>query len=159
MPEKIDVAAEFEAHGDAVYNHCFRRSGDWSTAEELTSAVFLHAWGRRDSALLVDGSALPWLLGIANNVLRNHARMLRRRVLALGRRAPDPPHTEDHCDEIASRVDDERRMRQILPLLRQLPIREQDIVTLVFWSGLSYEETARALSIPVGTVRSRLARA
>ena len=49
-------------------------------------------------------------------------------------------------------------MRQLLRLFAQLPRREQDVVALCDWSGLSYEDAAAALEIPIGTVRSRLAR-
>src|SRR5690606_11322289 len=38
--------ALFERHADAVYNHCFRRTGSWEAAEDLTSVVFLEAWRR-----------------------------------------------------------------------------------------------------------------
>lgn len=36
-----------ERHAHAIYNFCFRRTADWSAAEDLTSTVFLEAWGRR----------------------------------------------------------------------------------------------------------------
>jgi len=49
-------------------------------------------------------------------------------------------------------------MRQLLRLFARLPRREQDVIALCDWSGLSYEDAAAALDIPIGTVRSRLAR-
>ena len=49
-------------------------------------------------------------------------------------------------------------MRQLLRLFARLPRREQDVVALCDWSGLSYDDAAVALDIPIGTVRSRLAR-
>jgi DNA-directed RNA polymerase specialized sigma24 family protein len=49
----------FERHADAVYNHCFRLSGSWSTAEDLTSVVFLQAWRRRDDVRFSGASVLP----------------------------------------------------------------------------------------------------
>lgn len=147
----------FERHSQAIYLFNFRRTADWSLAEDLTSVVFLEAWRRRSDVQLVHESALPWLFGIATNVLRNARRSLRRHRGALGR---IPLEREpDFADETSERLDDQRRMREILAAFATLPKREQEVVALCRWSGLSYEEAAVALEIPVGTVRSRLARA
>lgn len=61
--------------------------------------------------------------------------------------------------DVDARLDDERGMKLALGLLTRLPRREQDVVVLRAWSGLSYEDAAQALGVPVGTVRSRLSRA
>src|SRR5918992_881798 len=75
----------YERHAGAVYNYCFRRTADWAVAEDLTSIVFLEAWRRRKDVRLHGESLLPWLYGIATNVLRNRSRSLRRYRAALGR--------------------------------------------------------------------------
>lgn len=147
----------FERHADAIYNYCFRRIGDWATAEDLLSVVFLEAWRRRDKELPPD-KVLPWLYGIATNAVRNQRRSRRRFAAAL-RRLPKPrlePATADSADE---RLDDQRQMKQVLTLLAQLPRREQEVFALCAWFDLTYEDAAIALEIPVGTVRSRLSRA
>src|ERR1043165_7687516 len=61
----------FERHATTVYNYCFRRTGNWAQAEELTAIVFLEAWRRRTQVQLERDEAIPWLLGVATNVLRN----------------------------------------------------------------------------------------
>jgi RNA polymerase sigma-70 factor (ECF subfamily) len=147
----------FERHAKAIYNYCFRRVGDWATAEDLLSTVFLEAWRRRDKALPPD-KVLPWLYGIATNVVRNRRRTERRYAAAL-RRMPRPLPEPDYADSVAERADDERRMAQPLSLVASLPKREQDVLVLCVWMELSYEDVAFALGIPVGTVRSRLSRA
>jgi len=147
----------FERHARAVYNHCFRGTADWALAEDLTSLVFLEAWRRRDAVRLANESALPWLLGVATNVLRNGWRSRRRRAAALARLRPvDEP---DFSDDVEGRLDDERAMRDVLAVLAELPRREREVLALCVWAELGYEETAIALGIPIGTVRSRLARA
>jgi RNA polymerase sigma factor (sigma-70 family) len=147
----------FERHATAIYNYCFRRIGDWSAAEDLLSIVFLEAWRRRHKQL-PPGKVLPWLYGIATNVVRNRRRSERRYRAALAR-VPAPRSEPDPGDEIVERVADERRIRPALELLATLPHRQQDAFVLCAWSGLSYEDAAFALAVPVGTVRSRLARA
>lgn len=147
----------FERHADAIYNYCFRRIGDWATAEDLLSVVFLEAWRRRDKELPPD-KVLPWLYGIATNVVRNQRRSRRRFAAAL-QRLPQPRVEQTMSDGVGERLDDERQMKQVLALLAQLPQREQEVFALCAWFDLSYDDAAVALAIPVGTVRSRLSRA
>jgi RNA polymerase sigma factor (sigma-70 family) len=126
--------ALFERHAKAIYNYCFRRLGDWGAAEDMLSLVFLEAWRRRDQEL-PQGKVLPWLYGIATNVVRNRRRSERRSELRLMRLQGDPlePDFEDQVDD---RLDDERRIRRALELLGQLPRREQDVFVLCAWSEL-----------------------
>lgn len=147
----------FDRHARRVYNHCFWRTADWSLAEDLTSVVFLEAWRRRRDVHLSGDSLLPWLLGVANNAIRNAERSRRRyrRLLDKLPRVTDLP-AEDA--EIAARLDDKRAMKAILDRLGDLRQEEQDVLALCDWSGLSIAEASIALGIPTGTVKSRLAR-
>ncbi len=148
----------FDRHARRVYNHCFRRTADWSLAEDLTSVVFLEAWRRRREVRLCGDSLLPWLLGVANNAIRNAERSRRRyrRVLNKLPKVIDFP-TEDA--EVVARLDGERAMKTILERMGDLRQEEQEVLALCDWSGLSVAEASTALGIPSGTVKSRLARA
>lgn len=148
----------FERHARRIYSYCFRRTADWSLAEDLTSVTFLVAWQGRQKVVLEAESALPWLYGIATNVLRNQRRSLRRYRAALERLPIERPDEPDFADETQERLDDVREMRTLLRLFARLPRREQDVIALCDWSGLSYDDVARVLEVPIGTVRSRLAR-
>ncbi|HUO69296.1 MAG TPA: RNA polymerase sigma factor [Solirubrobacteraceae bacterium] len=150
-------AVLFERHAKTIYNFCFRRVGDWSVAEDLVSVVFLEAWRRRAKEL-PPGKVLPWLYGIATNVVRNRRRSERRFAAAL-RRVPAPQPSPDFSADADTRIDDEAQMQRVLALLSELPQRELDVFVLCAWSELSYEDASIALGIPIGTVRSRLARA
>ncbi|MEU1392801.1 MULTISPECIES: RNA polymerase sigma factor [unclassified Nonomuraea] len=152
------LGALFDRYARDVYNHCFRRTADWSAAEDLTSVVFLEAWRRRGEVRISRESALPWLLGVANNVLRNRRRSLRRHKAAL-EQLPAQAYEPDPAEDVAGRIDDERRMRKILTVMDRLPPADREVLTLCVWSELTYEEAAVALGVPVGTVRSRLSRA
>jgi RNA polymerase sigma factor (sigma-70 family) len=147
----------FERHAKVIYNYCFRRVGDWAAAEDLLSVVFLEAWRRRDKEL-EPGKLLPWLFGIATNVIRNRRRAERRFAAAL-RRMPQPQPEPGFGDLADARLDAEQMMHKLLALIGQLPQHERDVFVLCSWMELSYEDTAFALDIPIGTVRSRLSRA
>lgn len=149
--------ALFERHAQAVYAFCCWRTGDWSASEDLTSATFLEAWSHRRSVTLTGTSVLPWLLGVANNLARNSARS-RGRHRAAVRRLPPPPSAPSSEDEEMRRLDGGGTPGDAVGILAGLSDPEREIVLLVFWSGLSYEEAAEALGVPIGTVRSRVSR-
>ncbi|MFC0097806.1 RNA polymerase sigma factor [Micromonospora marina] len=149
----------FDRYSRPVYNHAFRLTGSWSTAEDVTQATFLVAWRRRHDARLVDGSALPWLLVVATNAVRSEWRS-GRRWLALLRRLPAERYADgDLADEVSARLDDERRMAEVLSVVRGLPPAEREAVALCLWSGVSYPDAAAVLGISEVAVRSRVSRA
>jgi RNA polymerase sigma-70 factor, ECF subfamily len=151
-------ATLFDRHARAVYNHCFRLTASWSTAEDLTQSTFLHAWRKRSAVRLEHDSALPWLLGVATNVTRNHRRGLGR-WLRLAERVPAEHPAADHADEVAARVDDEQRMAEVLAAVRALPRAQQEALALCVWSGVSYADAAAVLGIAEGSVRARVSKA
>jgi RNA polymerase sigma factor (sigma-70 family) len=150
-------ASLYERHARKIYNYLFRRLADWSEAEDLTAVVFLEAFRRRADAVAVDGELSPWLYGVATNVLRNRRRAQWRHRRLLAQLAGEP-RTRTEAD-LHGRVEATEQMRSLLAGIRRLPRSQQDVVALCVWSGLSYEEAATALRVPVGTIRSRLARA
>jgi RNA polymerase sigma factor (sigma-70 family) len=147
----------YERHARTIYNYLFRRLADWSEAEDLTAVVFLEAFRRRSEVVVVEGKLLPWLYGIATNVLRNRRRALWRHRRLLAQLASEP--AEAVTPDVATRAEASGQMRSVLQRIAGLPHQQQDVVALCVWSGLSYQETAVALGVPIGTVRSRLARA
>lgn len=156
-PEALGVL--FERHAGAVHRFCVWKTGNWSLADDLTSIVFLEAWKGGQQAKAVSGGSLkPWLLGVANNVARNSARSIRRYRAALSR-LPAPRSDEDVAELVVGRAGADAEMRAARSALADLPDDERNVVLMVVWSDLSYEEAALALDIPVGTVRSRLSRA
>ena len=146
----------FRRHAKAVFAICYWRTGDAAMAEDVTSVVFLEAWRRRDLVVLEQRSALPWLLGVANHTSRNATRSLRRYTHALKRL--DGRRVVPSDDTVVDRIDAETSWHVVSDVVKDLSESEREIVLLVFWSGLSYEATAVALGVPVGTIRSRVSR-
>jgi RNA polymerase sigma factor (sigma-70 family) len=152
-------AVVFDRYARAVYNHAFRLTGSWATAEDVTQTVFLVAWRRRAQARLVDGMLLPWLLVIATNTARTETRSTRRWLALLRRIPPERDSGPDPADDVAGRVDDERRMRDILAAVRGLPRAEREAVALCLWSHVPYADAAAILGVTEAAVRSRVSRA
>ncbi|GAA4515432.1 sigma-70 family RNA polymerase sigma factor [Actinoallomurus oryzae] len=150
----------FDEHVRSVYNHAFRLTGNWSTAEDVVSLTFLEAWRLRDrvDAGADGGSLRPWLLGIATNVSRNVRRTARRHDGALAR-LPKQEAAPDFADEVTTRIDDRERLALVRTAMAALRKPEREVLALCVWAGLDYAEAAEALGVPVGTVRSRLSRA
>jgi RNA polymerase sigma-70 factor (ECF subfamily) len=147
----------YERHARTIYNYLFRRLADWSEAEDLTAVVFLEAFRRRRDVVIVEGKVLPWLYGIATNVLRNRRRALWRHRRLVAQLESEPARAT--APDAAARAEAAARMRSVLARIALLPRPQQDVIALCLWSDLSYEEAAVALGVPIGTVRSRLARA
>jgi RNA polymerase sigma-70 factor (ECF subfamily) len=148
----------FEECARAVYNQAFRLTGSWPAAEEAVSLTFLEAWRLRQRVEPEGGSLRPWVLGISLNVTRNLSRAERRHKAAMDRLPPDRG-LPDIADEVAGRVDDAARLEAVQAALGQLRRADREVLVLCVWSGLEYAAAAQVLGIPVGTVRSRLARA
>lgn len=155
-----DAFAEvYRRYADRIYGYCFRRTASWSTAQDLTSVVFLEAWRRRgDVTFDADGSVVAWLFGVANNVVRNSQRSLRRHQLAI-QRLPEPLAEPDFADAATARLDDEERMARVLTALGRLGAGDRELLAMSAWSGLDQHQIAEVLGVPVGTVKSRLSRA
>ncbi|MDI1462208.1 sigma-70 family RNA polymerase sigma factor [Catellatospora sp. KI3] len=149
----------FDQYARSVYNHAFRLTADWSVAEDVMAATYLQAWRSRTRIGDEGGSLRPWLLGIATNEARNHSRSNRRYRAAASALAAAELTEPDPADEVAVRLDDRDRITAAISALARLRRQEREVVTLCLWEGLDYESAARALDIPVGTVRSRLSRA
>lgn len=148
----------FERHCDSVHGFIARRLG-WQAAEDLTSEVFLTAFRRRDSFDPDSSGALPWLYGIAHNLMARHLRGAGRGARAhlrlVGATAPEVDNTEPVADAL-----------EAADLIARLPVgfaslsrEDRDTLLLHCWEGLSYQDIGSALEIPVGTVKSRINRA
>jgi RNA polymerase sigma-70 factor (ECF subfamily) len=132
-----------------LFRHASRLLSVREDAKDAVVIAFAELWRKRRSVRLVDGSPLPWLLNTVSNAARNLERSARRyrNLLARTPRAEVVPAPE-LADESG-----------LLGALRELPSREREVVVLSIIEGYPDKDTATALGIPVGTVKSRLARA
>lgn len=154
-PEQF--ALLFDRHGPAIQRYLVRRLGA-DTAEDLVAETFLTAFHKRKRYDPTRGDARPWLYGIATNLVSRHRRA-EVRWYRLRQAVPPERDQENHADEVAAQVTAQAMGRLLAVALAELAERDRDVLLLIAWEGLAYDEVAAALGIPVGTVRSRLNRA
>jgi RNA polymerase sigma factor (sigma-70 family) len=154
-PEQFAVL--FDRHAPLIHRYVARRAGP-AIAEDLVAETFLAAFRRRRRYDLSCQDARPWLYGIATNLIGQHRReeIRQLRIRQMIRPDPDLP---GHADQVAADVTASSTRAILARAVSELPAAERDVLLLIAWEQLSYDETAAALHIPVGTVRSRLSRA
>ena len=146
----------FDRHAQAIFRFLGRRIGS-DRAGDLLSEVFLAAFEARGRYDRSRPSALPWLYGIASNLLSKHHRHRASELRLLERMAVEGDR-RDHAESVTASVDAQTQLRAMAQLLDDLPVGERDALLLFAWEDLTYAEIAGALGLPIGTVRSRLNR-
>jgi len=155
-PELFGVV--FDRHFATIHGYLERRVGR-DAADELSGDVFRIAFEQRSKFRPLHESALPWLYGLATNLVLKRWRGETRRLRALARLEGAWLIADAESDDTDSRITAQAVRARLLEALARLPEGDRDVVVLVAWEEFSYEEVAAALEIPVGTVRSRLNRA
>jgi RNA polymerase sigma factor (sigma-70 family) len=110
-------------------------------------------WGRRAA----QPGAQPWLYGIAIRLIGKHRRA-ESRYRRMLQSAPAERLAADFGDRSAERVTAEQLRPRLTAVLDALPSRDRELLLLIAWAGLSYDESAQALGITTSAVRSRLNR-
>jgi RNA polymerase sigma-70 factor (ECF subfamily) len=155
IAERADPAAFrelYEAYGPRVKAYMMRRGADAGTAEDLAQETLLTVW--RKAALYAGekGSMTTWVFAIARNLRIDR---LRREVpwqeLPEGRMAE--ASDEPLPDEV---MDEKERQERVQAALADLPPEQKEVVSLAYLEGLSHSEIAERLSVPLGTVKSRM---
>jgi RNA polymerase sigma-70 factor, ECF subfamily len=141
--------ALFRENADTVLAYATRRS-DPDTAQEIVADTFAVAWRRLD---VVPDPALPWLLGVARNVLANERRS-RRRAEALMLRLVRQPleSSDDPADVIDARLTVQAALDRLLPA-------EREVLELLAWEGLSAAQASDALGCSRVALAVRMHRA
>lgn len=142
----------YERHAPAVFRFLARRVGS-QAAQDLLGAVFLVAVDARKRVLPhPSGSALPWLYGVAGNLVRAHLRRAPLALVADGQLSVDWDAVDSRLDALAARAG----LRTALGVLTEA---EREILLLVAWEELTPTEAAEVLGLTPVAARSRLHRA
>ncbi len=144
----------FDEHEAALREYCSRRL-DVNEANDAMAEVFLVAW-RKIDGIPAGQEELPWLYGVARNVVRNLERSRRRRV-RLGAKldATAPPSASGPEQQVVRRAED----RLVLQAMSNLKPDDRELLRLRTWEELSRSELAAVFGITAEAVDMRLKRA
>lgn len=156
------LSALYDRRHGAIYRFALRMSGSAALAEDVTQEVFL--------ALMRDGSGFDpsrgslsaYLFGMARHrVLRRLEK--ERAMLSLDDREGEEAETQADTlialDDPLADLSRQEMIESVRRAVLALPLHYREVVTLCSLHDLSYEQAAEIIGCPVGTVRSRLARA
>jgi RNA polymerase sigma-70 factor (ECF subfamily) len=145
------LAALYDRYASVMLAIAVRILGDRREAEDLLHDVFLEVWKQAHTFDENRGSARGWLF------LRMRSRALdRRKSAAFSRRSDSAPQQRADAADAPDVAADREAMRRALA---QLPDAHRQALELGYYEGLSSSEIAERLGVPIGTVKSRVARA
>lgn len=137
-----------------------RHTGSETAALDLTAETFTQAWrGVRRFRDEADGSAGPWLFGIARNLLRQHHKRNRIETAALARHDGRAWAGVDQFEAVDERVAADALAPAIEEAMTQLPADQRDALRLRVVEQLPYEEVAGRLGCSINAARLRVSRA
>jgi len=152
------------AYQDLIFSLTYRMMGEVDSAEDATQDAFLSAY--RNLRSYRGGSFKAWLMRIATNACYDELRRRQRRptiplepVNEDDEEIESPTWIADPSESPEQAAERQELNRAIQYCLEGLPPDFRSVVILVDVQGLDYDEAAQAINKPVGTVKSRLARA
>jgi RNA polymerase sigma factor (sigma-70 family) len=146
----------FDRYADDIIRYASARLGR-DLAEDVTAETFLAAFRARGRYDQSRENARPWLYGIAIRQIGKHGRAERRYRQALSR-VPAEIAAADFGDRVADRVTAEQLRPRLVAVLSSLSRQDRELLLLVAWTDLTYQESAIALGLTVSAVKSRLHR-
>ncbi len=125
---------------------------DREQADDLVQDTLERAWTKLSQWQAQRGELRPWAFSIMHNLFVDQLRGRRHQLEeAAGQALPDQVQAATQTDGLA--------LRDLDRMLQRLPPDHREVLLLVAVEGLTYEQTAAVLQVPVGTVMSRLSRA
>jgi RNA polymerase sigma-70 factor (ECF subfamily) len=152
------------AYQDMVYSQAYRMIGEQESADDATQTTFISAYNHLSS--FRGGSFKAWLLRIVTNACYDELRRRKRRPTVpleplddTGEEVESAHWMIDTTEQPEEQIQRQELQRAIQHCLEHLPEEFRSTVILVDVQGLDYSEAAQAIGKPIGTIKSRLARA
>lgn len=136
----------WQRYGAAVYSLCLRRLSDPGSAEDATQDTFTSIWRRAVTFDPNRGTATGWVFAVARNAT---AQLVRRRRPTPGDLTVLDPDETAHEENAVTRL-------AVHAALTRLPKTERLVIELAYFEDLSHTQIADRLSLPLGTVKTRI---
>ena len=140
--------ALYDAHHRVVYGVALRMLGEGAAAEDVTQTVFLKLWNSPE--LFQGGNFSAWIVRVTRNRALD---VLRNRAVRNETELPEALPEREAIEERAFARIDAQRVRNALAAL---PDEQRQPIELGFFGGITHEEIARRLGIPLGTIKTRI---
>jgi RNA polymerase sigma-70 factor, ECF subfamily len=148
------LAALYDRYGRVAYGLALRIVRDQALAEDAVQEAFLAVWRTAGSFRPERAKASTWILTLVH---RRAVDVVRREER---RRAAPLVEGAEEVDERALPTDEEvqltDRRRLVQEALRRLPVEQREALELAYYGGLTQSELAERLSVPLGTIKSRM---
>lgn len=158
LHQPADFSAVYDEHGRSVYAAAMRILGNPAQAQDVTQDVFLRLWrnpGKFDPRRGEIGAYLRLMArSRALDVVREGQAATRAtdRVKIAAATSAEPRREERPDAATELRGDRE----QVRAALRELPAPQREALVLAYWGGLTADEVARRVGVPLGTAKSRI---
>jgi RNA polymerase sigma-70 factor (ECF subfamily) len=152
--------ALLEVHTRNIYNLCYRFTGRYEDAQDLTQEIFIKIFQTLRTYDSAQGTFKTWLNRVARNHLVDHYRRTRRDRLtsSLDDHMPTLERTPGPGEDGVARVESREKRDRLQHALGRLSPDLREAVVLRDLQDLDYAEIAEVLSVPEGTVKSRINR-
>ena len=129
-----------------------RFTGEAASAEDALQDTFVQVWKNANRFRREKGNARAWLFGVLRYRLLNQQRRISRDEVAdlPGEDWPDSGLSPEQCSIAAS----DRKI--MITCIKTLKIERRRPILMAYYLGLSYEQIADTLSVPLGTIKSRI---
>jgi RNA polymerase sigma-70 factor, ECF subfamily len=138
----------YQEHGRSLLAYATRLTGDRAAAEDVVQETLIRAWKHAASMVDEKGSVRGWLLTVARNIITDRVRAKAARPQEVAESPATPPIERDHAQGVVDSM-------TVLAALDRLSPEHREVLVEMYYRGRTVQETAAALGVPPGTVKSR----
>jgi RNA polymerase sigma-70 factor (ECF subfamily) len=149
------LATCYDLIGSAVFSLAIRMLRDRAAAEDVSQDIFVQVWRQAGKYDTSRGSPEAWIMMIARTRILDRLRSRKAGIVlkTVGENLPESPDGDDWPEDLAITREDAVNVRQALA---ELPAEQKQAIELAFFDGLTHMEIAEKISVPLGTIKTRI---